>query len=946
MSINPNDRLLILTSDASRLSFYDHPDRLMKCYDAIKAASRIALGKAVPIHADQKVYHVKKRDLIIALGLNQGRDDHAKPTLLKLIKNGNSWAKAYLLKVEMHEFLQPLTNEKILSPEFERLFRLLIIANDQANHLVISPKNLLIFLLPIEQRMTFFRDEAGLLKFLNADLDLLMTKPFTGIVVKQFADLIKKGINAELKCALAKLIQPAWLNDEEDKDLVKTVLNPLVQFPEKAFLIRTNRSLKPYLDAESLDIAEEQALKHANLFDVSMIPILIPLIIQSLNDPESHSRHFTVDALSDLAIKGVSELRYNNYFKILLDLAMSGHEKSRKALLDMSIRASPFVPCYQQAYHLCSWAIKQDVETLKNLDATSDLFKDARGDALLAFCDFFSDRSDHRIPLSVLQRDDLNKFRSYIQIHAAQKNPRLIFELTSLARAGYPEAIVVLKAWAQKENQEAIKELTLYEFESFASSCSLKVLRSQEFDEEIEKALSAKTSLHESYKFLYLLPKHLRLPSLDEMTNPFQQGPISIETILSNDHESSPIPALLKNIENKLTQEISPVHQKWIADFVIDYQENLGILDESSLFQKALEIKATFETEGSKNPIIIYQSLLQEKKEPVNFSPAPQCVEGKEVSFDLPVMQALASSLTLPQSALHKDVTWEKWQALIRQIDDKQIDPAFKHAIDVCTIGGWTALLHNCLNDSAFFKPRIEFQGERIPLNYAQLNAILHKIFNLSNQGEILSPQEELFIKFAECVKNCKGGKFEGVSFYYVYGLEPEDKFKFEISNEPDPAKAQAKSILAEEFQNAISMAFSGTNPLMQELTQRKEILQASHQSIYLKNLIGHIVGLQHDLLFDMYTRVLYDELICRPRKQVLEIFFNHFTPQVLVEHLHRWMCRDSKVPGRKNWDQIFMLVSPSDEDLLWDPATDMPVEPRKVYARKILEAAGYLKEK
>jgi hypothetical protein len=215
----------------------------------------------------------------------------------------------------------------------------------------------------------------------------------------------------------------------------------------------------------------------------------------------------------------------------------------------------------------------------------------------------------------------------------------------------------------------------------------------------------------------------------------------------------------------------------------------------------------------------------------------------------------------------------------------------------------------------------------------------------LSDEGSPLSEKEEALITFAESVKNCTGGKFEGVANFYAQGLEPKDKFKIEIPNEPDKAVAEAKAILVEEFQNCISSQFSGTNPLMMELTGVTKIQQASHQSIYLKNLIAHIVGLQHNLTFDMHSGVLYDKLINLSREEVLEIFFKHFTPETLVNHVHAWMNRNSDIPERKNWDKVFTLAIPNEDDMTWDPETDMPTDPNRSYARKVLVRAGYLTE-
>ena len=73
----------------------------------------------------------------------------------------------------------------------------------------------------------------------------------------------------------------------------------------------------------------------------------------------------------------------------------------------------------------------------------------------------------------------------------------------------------------------------------------------------------------------------------------------------------------------------------------------------------------------------------------------------------------------------------------------------------------------------------------------------------------------------------------------------------------------------------------------MQELTEEPDDVQeVPHQAIYLKNIIGPVIGLLHEVLFDRHTGMLYDALVKKSREEVLEIFFRHMTPQVLVKEL------------------------------------------------------------
>jgi len=86
----------------------------------------------------------------------------------------------------------------------------------------------------------------------------------------------------------------------------------------------------------------------------------------------------------------------------------------------------------------------------------------------------------------------------------------------------------------------------------------------------------------------------------------------------------------------------------------------------------------------------------------------------------------------------------------------------------------------------------------------------------------------------------------------------------------------------ADEVEKIFSNQCSGANALMQELTGKRDIDQLAHQAIYLKNMIGAIIGLQYELRFDQHTGVLCDALIAKSRDELLEAFCRHMPLQML----------------------------------------------------------------
>jgi len=96
------------------------------------------------------------------------------------------------------------------------------------------------------------------------------------------------------------------------------------------------------------------------------------------------------------------------------------------------------------------------------------------------------------------------------------------------------------------------------------------------------------------------------------------------------------------------------------------------------------------------------------------------------------------------------------------------------------------------------------------------------------------------------------------------------------------------KELIAQALKKVITDQFSGANELMKELTGTSNFSQGVHQAIYLKNLIGALVGITNEITFDRYTGTLNDNLLNRDRDEVLKIFFKYITPKSFVSALER----------------------------------------------------------
>jgi hypothetical protein len=253
----------------------------------------------------------------------------------------------------------------------------------------------------------------------------------------------------------------------------------------------------------------------------------------------------------------------------------------------------------------------------------------------------------------------------------------------------------------------------------------------------------------------------------------------------------------------------------------------------------------------------------------------------------------------------------------------------------------WEELWSSCLADS-YLSGLLQLSGENVSITEAQFRAILHHLLTKEPEvksGELFSEREDLLIHHGMSIRHCSGGKKEGISSIYT-SLDPAYKYPAKGLEGKNPEEILAKQFLASVVQKALSDQFSGVNALMKELTGTGNIEQAAHQAIYPKNLIGHLIGLHHEVTFDKHTGTLYDALVAKSREEVLHAFFRYFTPQVLAQELMRGVNTNFKT----NSALLSAIVDTvSDEGWDWDEEAFVPIRLNEHGALELLQATGYL---
>ena len=167
----------------------------------------------------------------------------------------------------------------------------------------------------------------------------------------------------------------------------------------------------------------------------------------------------------------------------------------------------------------------------------------------------------------------------------------------------------------------------------------------------------------------------------------------------------------------------------------------------------------------------------------------------------------------------------------------------------------------------------------------SQFKCIAAHYFSLdtiAKEGE-LSLQEELFLKNLVSIFNCPTGKEGGIS--QAYALLPYDKkLKTKMgSGATSEEISEIKYYKAYEFlnntlQDAVEHHFSGVNDLMRDLCAMpvEDIIEPVHQSAYLRNLIGDLVGSRYGVKFDFGGGWCSPNLLNVTRQQAFDKFYEY----------------------------------------------------------------------
>ena len=241
----------------------------------------------------------------------------------------------------------------------------------------------------------------------------------------------------------------------------------------------------------------------------------------------------------------------------------------------------------------------------------------------------------------------------------------------------------------------------------------------------------------------------------------------------------------------------------------------------------------------------------------------------------------------------------------INALDSQEQQAIYAKARDICgslvegidQMGNkdfFASLLSN-LQDPFFISLLDTPLDNEVSFIQAYFIALVCNIDDLSLEPKkgLLSPHEEVMLMTSSSIAQCKVGKTAGISS--AYRLLPKDK-QFNTTQFEFFSQEQQRCYLFvySAFQEAVEHMLSTASPFMRAVLAEHEIHQLSHQSLYVKNALCQFIGLDHNLVFDRHTEVLYSKLVESSIEELLLAFFEYFDAAFFVQLVQKAFERNT----------------------------------------------------
>lgn len=374
---------------------------------------------------------------------------------------------------------------------------------------------------------------------------------------------------------------------------------------------------------------------------------------------------------------------------------------------------------------------------------------------------------------------------------------------------------------------------------------------------------------------------------------------------------------LLHFVESALTSDNEKLAFS-VASWILEDNDDEPFFDEEHpLSQLALRIMLLLnENQDPKNPYKIHRNLLKKRNQEVNFDSLLKWRFLKYNNFDYkismnPFFFKKLSEMKVDLNSV-PEIDSNILDKLLNDLEKRvAISEKLSKEIKEITQENFNNIVFKTISNYSETNARYLPNLLKKPSSHiigAQWKCVIKNILNMNNQAsdaDSLSEQEKYLLLTLTSINHCSIGQDGGVSETYSQ-LPYQAKLKTENGDYYDFALFQKKyGFFCSILQNLVEGMFSGTNDLMKEICCTEDVEQAVHQGLYLRNLIGDLVGSAYKIKFDINAGIYYENLLALSRQNALDIFYKHANNN-LASFIHYVTIKINETIGKKEGLPIY----------------------------------------
>ncbi|MDP3532985.1 MAG: hypothetical protein Q8S31_06830 [Alphaproteobacteria bacterium] len=331
-----------------------------------------------------------------------------------------------------------------------------------------------------------------------------------------------------------------------------------------------------------------------------------------------------------------------------------------------------------------------------------------------------------------------------------------------------------------------------------------------------------------------------------------------------------------------------------LANFINENKKDIHFdEDDTKLVTTILKI-----LDYPKNSYKNHEKLLNKRKNFVrvsNDTPFTDHVDGYDIMLNPLFFETLSRKLSIdPRSVPY--VSPNILLTMIHEIEECMRDKEFKNEV-LGLISNFKNLKHNITSYDSYLITLLKTPVEHVI--GAQFKCIMDHILSLSKvrNPHQLSEQQAAFLKTMASIFACSVGKDAGVINAHT-SLPVESKLQFSNIKNNDYVESSS-------HRNALDFIYTALQENIDQLFYNDELLyficessllarqlgddalvQPVHQSLYLRNLIGDLVGSRYDVKFDIYyfEHNASHYFLNLTRQKAIDAFYTHAKPKDMIK--------------------------------------------------------------